>query len=519
MNLFLKILESKKNFLILLISMHLLLHIPFISLPPSSIHTWKQCNTMAVIRNFQEEEMNVFKPRVDGRKTTNGVTGMQFPSYEFVVASIGKVIGYHETTARVVTLVIFSFCLYLFYELLFFIFQSNFAAAIGAWSMCWSPELFYHSNNALPDILAFTSAVGGLWLFLRWNKEKRNSLLVWSLFFTTLAGLTKIPHLLIGFPIAAIVIRDFIQKKYSTKDLLLLLIFAISTLGISLGWHFYALWLIKTSGLEEFALYLKTPTSWSQVISILSHNIVSDLTELLLNFAGFAFFCIGLFAFFKYKKWNSTWGIVMWAWIGGLVFYHLTNLSHMKVHHYYMIPHFPVLIIIVCIGALFLREKKAHWLIVLLLIAQPALALLRIVPPRWSGKNTLVPVELYNPAMRAKLSSATPNNELCIVGPDESNCILFYYLHKKGFGFKTKEELITSIDNDTLLLEKYILKGAKYIYTNDSSLYNNINFVRYVEREIQSTGEFRVYLLKIPSKSRNLIYGTVDMANLYKDIK
>ena len=514
MNLFFKILESKRKFLIILISMHLLLHLPFVSLPPSAIHTWKQCNTMAVIRNFQEEETNIFKPRVDGRKFTNGVTGMQFPSYEFIVASIGKVIGFHETTARVVTLLIFSFCLYFFYELMFFIFQSNYAAAIGAWTLCWSPELFYHSNNALPDILAFTSAMAGLWLFLKWNKEKKNSLLLYSILFTTLAGLTKIPHLIIGFPIATIVVRDFVQEKYSVKDLVLLLVFAIITVGISLGWHFYALWLIETSGLEEFALYLKTPSSWRQAGSILFQNVVSDLPELLLNFAGFVFFCVGLFVFFKFKKWKSPWGIAMAGWLVGLLIYHFTNLSHMEVHHYYMIPHFPILIVLVCIGALYLKSKNAHWVIISLMLLQPIFALVRIVPARWSGKNTLVPVELYTPDSRAKLSAATPNNELCIVGPDETNCVMFYYLHKKGFGFRIKEELFTAQRNDTLPIDKYILKGVKYLYTNDSSFYNNIRFAPYVEREIQATGMFRVYQLKVPIKKRNLIHGVVNMADL-----
>ena len=46
------------------------------------LHVWRQCNTMAVARNFYEEGMDILRPRVDRRGSTDGVTGMQFPSYE-----------------------------------------------------------------------------------------------------------------------------------------------------------------------------------------------------------------------------------------------------------------------------------------------------------------------------------------------------------------------------------------------------------------------------------------------------
>lgn len=70
----------------LLLSLNFLLSAPFFSLPPASVHVWRQCNTMAVARNFYEESMNILQPRVDRRNATNGVTGMQFPSYEWLVA-------------------------------------------------------------------------------------------------------------------------------------------------------------------------------------------------------------------------------------------------------------------------------------------------------------------------------------------------------------------------------------------------------------------------------------------------
>jgi hypothetical protein len=45
--------------------------------------------------------------------------------------------------------------------------------------------------------------------------------------FMTVAGLAKLPNLIIGFPIAAIVIKGLIEKKYKARDLLLLALFPL----------------------------------------------------------------------------------------------------------------------------------------------------------------------------------------------------------------------------------------------------------------------------------------------------
>ena len=64
------------------------------------LHVWRQCNTLAVARNYYQEDMNILKPRVDHRKGTDGVTGMAFPLYEYLLASIYKEFGFKPYTHR-----------------------------------------------------------------------------------------------------------------------------------------------------------------------------------------------------------------------------------------------------------------------------------------------------------------------------------------------------------------------------------------------------------------------------------
>lgn len=72
---------------------------------------------MAVARNFYEEGMNILEPRVDKRGATNGITGMQFPSYEWLVAGSYELFGFHEMLPRLLNWLIYVAGLLAFYHL------------------------------------------------------------------------------------------------------------------------------------------------------------------------------------------------------------------------------------------------------------------------------------------------------------------------------------------------------------------------------------------------------------------
>lgn len=63
---------------------------------------------MAVARNFYEEDMNILRPRVDRRADTDGITGMQFPSYEWLVVGSYQLLGFHENLPRLLNWLIYT---------------------------------------------------------------------------------------------------------------------------------------------------------------------------------------------------------------------------------------------------------------------------------------------------------------------------------------------------------------------------------------------------------------------------
>lgn len=54
---------SNKPLLIALL-INALIHLLFVNRPPESAHTWRQFNTLSIARNFQEEGINILKPKV-----------------------------------------------------------------------------------------------------------------------------------------------------------------------------------------------------------------------------------------------------------------------------------------------------------------------------------------------------------------------------------------------------------------------------------------------------------------------
>lgn len=90
--------------LLLLLIIHTALHLKCIDLPPVGFHQWRQTQTLSVARNFYEEGMNIFQPRVDNRGQYSGITGVEFPVVNFLIAAGYEVFGSHAFVERAVLL-------------------------------------------------------------------------------------------------------------------------------------------------------------------------------------------------------------------------------------------------------------------------------------------------------------------------------------------------------------------------------------------------------------------------------
>ena len=456
MKLLFTLFSSKSKGLFIIFSFYLISHILFLTLPPKGSHIWRQCHTSTVARNFVEEGMNIFQPRIDNRGNGNGITGMQFPSFEYTVALLSKVIGYSDGLNRIVAFLYFGLGIWYFYALLAFLFKNNTVSFCGTWAFTFSPILYYHSITALPDILALSASIAGLYYFLVWNENRNLLVFILSLFFTTLAGLTKLQYLAIGFPIAVLIFSSFCNKKYAVKDLILLAIFGIVSVGLSLAWYDYALYLIETSGLRDFGISFKPAENLTIALYILWVNLYSDFTEKLINIPNLIPFGFALYWIIKYKTISvqKFWMYSIWA--AALFAYHIIELQQMDVHTYYMFPYLPLIFIIAAKGYALLLEKQKYLLVLLILISLPIIAIAGTFHNFINDSKNL-PKDFFITEERNALDKIIPDNAFTLLGPDQSHCIYLYFTHTKGLTFGNAKEF------NKQWLKNGIEKGATYL--------------------------------------------------------
>lgn len=488
------------------------LHAPFFQLPPSGAHVWRQCNTLAVARNFYEEDMNILRPRVDRRGTTDGVTGMQFPAYEWLVAAGYHAVGFHETLPRALNWLISLAGIVAFYHLARHVSGGSAGVgAVAAWSLSWSPEVFTHSINALPDILALTASLAGLHWFGQWRRSlsqgqrQRPGRLLLSWLAVTLAGLTKLQYLAVGFPMAVFVLRDGLTRRYTAAQVGQLTAYALVAVAGPLAWYAYARALIRTSGLTDFGLEVRPAASLTEALTTITHNLLLDGPSFLLGYGTLALLLAGLVRLARAPALvRHPWFGPGLAWGVGLAVYYGLELHQMAVHIYYLLPLLPPLLLLAAWGAAGLRRRAwGRPLLLAVLLFQPAWAFARGGWAPWLHNELGVYPELLNPVSRAALEAATPAGALCVVGPDVTGCKYFYFLHKKGFGYERPRQLLdpTPPPGGRPYLAACVARGARYLYTKNSLELRDPRLRPHLSRHLLSVGDFDVWELRAPAPS------------------
>ncbi len=437
--------------------------------------------------------MNILETRVDNRFDGNGITGSHFPSFEFGLALIYHVFGEHWWVQRTYCLFWHLLGIIGMYFLTFHLFRSKVLAGLASWAFTWSPLLFYYGISALPDDLALPASIWGLYSALVWldKKARQESGQFFPMFLAflliSLGGLTKIQYLSLGFFLLAYVFQ--MKEHFKKEDWLVFSLFGFGISSITISWYLFAVARIEKSGLNDFGILFNPETDFAEALQIISSNLISDLPESILNFSTFVFFLFSLFILFKKKRINKLIGIPILVWSGILVIYHLIELGQMKHHDYYMMPYLPVLCILSAHGAYWMLESRLVSFAFFLLFLQPILAGIRIIPARFLSEEKGAGSILQNMESLSRLKKAVPDSSLCVVGPDNSRCIFFYFLHKKGFGFG--DQIITGNE-----LKEYRKKGARYLYSSSRDWINKPDISNLLGQKLAQEGDIQVYSLK-----------------------
>lgn len=469
--------------LIIYIVISLLSHFYILTTPPCGTHVWRQSNTLSMARNFYEEGMNIFEPKIDRRNLTNGITGSHFPLYEWLLALLSKVFGYSETLARLYSLVIFSFGMLAMRNLIVFFTKNNFLALIAGLLLLFTPLFYYDSANAMPDVLALTLSMYGLYYYLKYFTKSGIQFLIYASLFSLLGGLIKFQFLII--PASAIVYFQFNKKQ------IIGLAIAVSFISaLVFGWYKYAIDLMNKNDLKEFGLWIK-PISLKEKMDTMVQNITIDLPEMIF---GWALLLMSLLLVYKLRKeirFNKPVYFILFWTLAFVAFYFL-GIERFKNHAYYFFAFGPVPVFIFVFLAHKAKLSQQHLIIALSLTIVWAVA--RIYPAKWTPQKRGVPIEFMNKEQRTALENAIPKGEKCVIGSDISGCIYFYFTHTKGTSFEEADELYRPKNNMRYL--DYLHKGGiNYLILHESErrysqLKSDFNLTK-----INKIGNFSVWLI------------------------
>src|SRR5437660_8777272 len=178
--------------------------------------SWRQSDVAAIARNFKENGFHFTHPQIDWAGDTPGYVGTEFPILPFVAAICYKFAGVHEWIGRLQAVIFFAASLPFFFLLVREIF-GNTAAVWAAFFFSFAPLNIFAGRSFMPDVPSLSLAIIGLYLFLRWIRDRE-----WVPFFLaaiaiSLSILIKATSIVVAAPLFYLAVAAIYDRRNPRK--------------------------------------------------------------------------------------------------------------------------------------------------------------------------------------------------------------------------------------------------------------------------------------------------------------
>lgn len=327
----------------------------FLDLRPGSIHIWAQCDRASVARNFSEDSMNILLPRVHHTKHASGITGMEFPLVNYIVAVFYKLFGFNEFWYRsVMSLMVFAglFAAVRLFNLFIPDLHSS-VLLVAIWYL--SPTLVYYTPNFLPDAASLGLILIFWMLFFRIVNAGKSQLLPWLALTAALSGLIKISSLISVIVVIVIGIINLLlperKRTIAGKLNLKITLYSATAIPIVLCWYLYAAYLNTTYQSGVFLMAMKPAENLTELFQLAANVWEIQNKQYYFNLF-FALLGIAtIYVAFKYKQVNRLLlQCTLLLWMGSALFFIM--MIHQFIHHdYYIITLLPAALFLLLTAA------------------------------------------------------------------------------------------------------------------------------------------------------------------------
>lgn len=211
---------------------------------PINQASWRESDLGSVARNYVQEGMNFFYPRIDWRGQTEGFAEMEFPLYPWLIAITYKIFGIHDFFGR---LWAFGFSLgtLLFFFKLAREYLDEFGQIFALSFFAFNPMIVEFSTAIQPEGLMIFLYIASVYFFTQWLK-KDNSKYFWlAANATAFAILAKASSAHIGLFFGILLLHKYGRGAFRQGKIWL---FATVTLLPAIVWYLHARGLWRSYG-------------------------------------------------------------------------------------------------------------------------------------------------------------------------------------------------------------------------------------------------------------------------------
>lgn len=447
-----KVLERRGLCLAVVAFFSLLAHAKGLTAPLLDYHYHRQVNTASIARGYHEGGHPLHQPRIDWAGPDDRLAATELPVYMWAYGKLWPVAGLGEKWGRLLSVA----ASLLTALLLFGLFEKEFgreAALWGASIFSLLPVEVYFGRTVQPEATALLGLVAAL-CFWRRHLEPDRPWNAWAaaVFCAFIAAGLKLPYAHILIPLAGLTWRRLGRATLADWRMHAA---GLCAMGGVIAWYVYArqgVYVVPTRA-GEFSQLLE----YSHLLYYMQFQLLSRIPELVMTYAGLAFFVVGAHSYL-WKKRDVFW----LSWFLGVVVHLLAMSGYSHSHEYTALPLAPVAAGLIGVGVVRLREKAAAAPrqrrplafagLALLIIAIPAHSALRI--SHWYRQG----YEFTEGAGRAAAAVSAPDDLFLTNGAAPS--VLLYYLGRRGWS----GALDPQPESDALkFIDEHAALGARFI--------------------------------------------------------
>lgn len=385
--------------------------------PLEAGHNWRQTTVTMVARNFSESDSNILHPQVDFAGEKTGITGMEFPVYNYLIYTANELFGYQHWYGRLINLIVSSIGIYFFFLLVHRYFNRD----IAFWSslILLFSVWFAFSRKIMPDTFSMSLVIASIYYATTYLRISGKWIHLGLYALLLLIGvLSKLPS---GYILILFIPILYFERPPTRK--VIVFVFTSSLIMLPVFW-WYFIWvpyLVETYGFWHFFMGKNMVTGMKELIEHLPLTL-SRFYDSALKIIGFAVFVLGAFQMFsrKDKRLQTIFFLGFGAFLV-IMFKAGFTFSH---HSYYVIPFVPIMALIA--GSYISRIQYSFVRIFLALL----IAIECIVS---NLQDFRIPSRLETTyALEETLTKIGCQNELIFINSGDVPTPM-YYAHRKGW--------------------------------------------------------------------------------------